>query len=260
MSAYTQPGYHKRIRGRRLYLSCLVIIAAAVICINVQAQENQKPTNLQVLDSTMTHDQVIAVMRNFSDGLGVGCGYCHAEPKKGQRERDFASDENKLKLTARTMLRMTGNINNTQLAHLPATTDTSRITVQCVTCHHGQPRPLLLQDVLMKARKAGGMAALDSTYRALRNEYYGGFTYDFTDRVLAQLALNIADESETDAMAVLSLNQEFNPDSYVNEWATGQLFLAKADTTSAVIAFKHALELNPEFRPARRELKMLGIQ
>ena len=112
----------------------------------------------------------------------------------------------------------------------------------------------------MKARATGGMAALDSTYRALRERYYGSFTYDFTDRVLAQLALNLIDESDSDAMAVLKLNNEFNPDSYINEWATGRVYLAKADTTSAITAFKHALELNPEFRPANRELRALGVQ
>jgi hypothetical protein len=231
-----------------------------VFCAGILAQPEPKPTNLKVLDSTSTHDQVMLVMRQFTQGLGVGCDYCHARPAAGQREPDFASDDNKIKLTAREMYKMVNQINGTMLANLPATSDTSRVTVQCVTCHHGQPRPLLIQEVLKKELREHGMAAADSTYRELRKEYYGGFTYDFGDQALAGLALEVGAGKVEDGLALVNLNKEFNPQSFVNEWVSGKLLLAKADTAAAVTAFKRSLEINPEFRRAKRELDALGVK
>ncbi len=249
------------LRPRRsLLLACAVLLSLAL---SASAQpperrEDRKPTNLKVLDSTMTHDQVIAVMRKFSHALGVDCEHCHAARKPGEQHMDFASDENKIKETAREMIRMTKHINADYLSNLPATSDTIKVTAQCVTCHHGQPIPRLLQDVLKQALATGGMPAVDSTYRELRNEYYGSFTYNFSDNVLAGMALEMADDDATDATALLNLNKEFNPDSYINEYAFGLLYADQADTAAAIAAFKRALEIEPKFRPAQRQLQALG--
>ncbi len=247
----------RRFRPLSLMVAGLLLAFALGASAQPPQREDRKPTNLKVLDTTMTHDQVIAVMRKFTQALGVGCEHCHAAPPPGERDIDFASDDNKIKLTARRMMEMTGHINNDYLANLPAVSDTGHFAVRCLTCHHGQPQPVLIEDVLMRARTQGGMAALDSTYRALRTEYYGGFTYDFSDPMLAVLALKVADNSMPDALAILKLNKEFNPNSYVNEYAYGRIYVAQADTAAAIAAYKHALELNPDFRAAQHELQML---
>lgn len=251
----------RRLRFRRslLLFACVAGIGSASPAQPGPGPE-PKPTNLKVLEAGSTHDQVMQVMRQFTQGLGVGCDYCHARPPAGKREPDFASDDNKMKLTAREMYKMVSQLNGSMLASLPATSDTPRVMVQCVTCHHGQPRPLLIQDVLKKALHEHGMAAVDSTYRELRKEYYGGFTYDFGDQALAQLALELGADNADDGLALAKLNQEFNPRSFVNEWAVGKLLLAKADTASAVASFKKSLEINPEFRRAKRDLETLGIK
>ncbi len=249
-----------RASFRRLGIVSLGLLILLVSQVSGQPPDDRKPTNLKVLDSTMSREQVMGVMRQFTQALGVGCDHCHVRPTGNQREPDFASDDNKIKLTARAMFQMVNQINNTSLAHLPAVSDTPRVTVQCMTCHHGQPRPLLIQDILKKVRKDQGMTALDSTYRDLRKQYYGSFAYDFSDQSLAQLALEVVPESNPDAFALLNLNKEFNPKSYINEWAMGRVYVAKADTASAIAAFKRALEINPDFRRAQRELQMLGVK
>ena len=221
-----------------------------------QRQEQRKPKNLQVLDSTISHDELIGLMNKFTVALGVECDHCHAARGK-EGDLDFASDENKTKLTARAMLKMVNTINGAYISKL-ASSDEPRVTVECVTCHRGQPRPILLQDLLMRTRKEHGMAAVDSVYRDLRKDYYGSHTYDFTDHTLMQLGLEVAKESGSDAISILKLNKEFNPQSAPNEWALGRVYEQLGDTASAVTQYKRALELNPSFRRAQRDLEMLG--
>jgi hypothetical protein len=248
-----------RLMSRVLLTLAALLVGAVVGGSPALAQDRGKPTNLKVLDTTLTHDQLIGLMSKYSSALGVGCDHCHAEGKGPGQGPNFASDDNKVKLTARAMIQMVNQINATYIntKSLP-NVDTPVVAVQCVTCHHGQPRPMLIQDVLKKARKDHGMAAADSTYRDLRKEYYGGFTYDFDDQALVQLALEIMPENGKDAMAFLKLNGEFNPKSAPNEWAMGHVYVSLADTASAVASFKKALEINPDFRRAKRELDMLS--
>lgn len=95
------------------------------------------PSNLQVLPKDMTAQQVVAIMRKWEGDLGVECSYCHAaDPTTGRR--NFASDANPMKNTARVMLKMAMEINQhylTQLDPKPAE------GVTCGTCHRGMAKP-----------------------------------------------------------------------------------------------------------------------
>lgn len=219
------------------------------------SQEDEKPKNLKVLDPKISHDDLMKVMGKFTSALGVGCDHCHFR-SANQREPNFASDSNKVKLTARAMLQMVNQINGNYIGHL-TTVDSPHVTVECVTCHRGQIKPILIQDLLKRERKEHGMTAVDSVYRALRKDYYGSATYDFSDLALAQLAFDVANDSKPDALTLLKLNKEFNPNSALNEWAMGRVYVGMGDTTSAIASYKHALELNPEYRRAQHELDML---
>ena len=85
-------------------------------------------------------------MQQFTAGLGVTCNYCHAEQAgaqpgpNGQVAIDPASDAKQTKKTARVMLKMVNDINNTLGAQLgkPAT---DVVKVQCITCHRGSATP-----------------------------------------------------------------------------------------------------------------------
>ncbi len=241
--------------ARLLVVAGLGWIVLSALPASSNAQEDEKPKNLKVLDPKISHDDLMKVMGKFTSALGVGCDHCHFRGAN-EREPNFASDSNKVKLTARAMLQMVNQINGNYIGHL-TTVDTPSVTVECVTCHRGQVKPILIQDLLKRERKQHGMAAVDSVYRALRKNYYGSATYDFSDLALAQLAFEVAQESNPDALTLLKLNKEFNPNSAMNEWAMGRVYVGIGDTTSAIASYKHALELNPNYRRAQHELDML---
>jgi len=104
------------------------------------------PTNLQVLPKDWTRQQVVQVMQQFTMGLGVQCNYCHAEMAgaqpgaNGQVPLDAASDEKQQKKTARVMMKMVNDVNNTLGSQIgkPAA---DVVKVQCITCHRGSAIP-----------------------------------------------------------------------------------------------------------------------
>jgi hypothetical protein len=76
----------------------------------------------------------------FIAGLGVGCGFCHAE-HPGSHSLDYASDAKPEKNIARNMLRMTLGLNKRFfLAKHPMLGDPA-LAVTCTTCHRGTPHP-----------------------------------------------------------------------------------------------------------------------
>ena len=130
------------MRMRALAVLAAVLLAA---CAAIRAQKHQQVRadqsefkNLQVLPSNIKHDELIATMRGFARSLGTRCDHCHAENPPGSKERlDFASDAKKEKTVARTMLRMTRNINEQYISRV----DEKAQRVTCWTCHTGHTEP-----------------------------------------------------------------------------------------------------------------------
>ncbi|HTV04713.1 MAG TPA: c-type cytochrome [Acidobacteriaceae bacterium] len=100
-----------------------------------------RPTNLQVLPKNISDKQLIKIMDGFKGALGVECSFCHAEDPAAHR-LNFASDAKPDKNIARTMLRMTEEINAKYLStvHDPDATPADK-TVTCGTCHRGHTMP-----------------------------------------------------------------------------------------------------------------------
>lgn len=97
-------------------------------------------TNLKVLPRDISPKKLQQIMVDeFNDGLGVGCGFCHAE-KKGSHALDYASDAKPEKQMARSMLRMTQKINR-NFFHIKGSLGDGTLVVTCTTCHNRQPRP-----------------------------------------------------------------------------------------------------------------------
>ena len=93
------------------------------------------PTNLQVLPKDISHEDLIKTMRGFTGGLGVHCTFCHTMG-------DFASDAKPEKQIARTMLRMTQEINEKYLSQVNvADAQPEQKLVTCGTCHGGHEIP-----------------------------------------------------------------------------------------------------------------------
>jgi hypothetical protein len=104
------------------------------------------PVNLQVLPKDWTRQQVVQVMQAFNMALGVRCNHCHVEMAGAQPNAegnipiDAAPDDKQTKKTARVMMRMVQQINETFSGQLgkPAA---EVVRVQCVTCHRGSAIP-----------------------------------------------------------------------------------------------------------------------
>jgi hypothetical protein len=127
-------------------VGALALMAAFVLaaCTAMQQQKSQIRAdqgefhNLQVLPQTITHDELIATMRGFARGLGVKCNHCHvANPPGSAEEFDFPNDAKPEKKVARTMIRMTRDIN----AKYVSKVNEHGGTVTCWTCHRGQTVP-----------------------------------------------------------------------------------------------------------------------
>src|SRR2546425_6302189 len=76
--------------SRRVPLSLAAPAAALLLSSAVSAQQAAPPArgggapapapqNLQVLPKDMPQAQVLQVMQNIAQGLGVQCGYCHVQ-------------------------------------------------------------------------------------------------------------------------------------------------------------------------------------
>ena len=83
----------------------------------------------------------MATMMGFRKALGVECSFCHAVDPKTHRS-DFASDAKPDKQIARTMIRMTQEIDSKYIATIndPDATPAEK-TVTCGTCHRGKSMP-----------------------------------------------------------------------------------------------------------------------
>ncbi len=94
--------------------------------------------NLKVLPPTITHDELIATMRNFALSLGTRCEHCHVQTSTEPKEVfDFPSDAKPEKNVARTMMLMTRRINADYIEKV----NESGATVTCGTCHRGKTVP-----------------------------------------------------------------------------------------------------------------------
>jgi hypothetical protein len=107
-------------------LLCLLPVAALTAQDQDKAKKEPPPlSNLKILKLT-DRREVVGVMRTFTTGLGVQCGFCHAPG-------NMASDDNPEKEVARHMIEMAANINS----HFPD----GKEHVTCFTCHRGEAEP-----------------------------------------------------------------------------------------------------------------------
>lgn len=109
--------------------------------------------NLKVLPQDISREQLLAVMRTFTRGLGVKCNHCHVVTATTPKEvLDFPSDAKEEKRVARVMIQMTNQINREWLERVeeaeghheeaaPAAGTLTQPRVGCWTCHRGQTEP-----------------------------------------------------------------------------------------------------------------------
>jgi tetratricopeptide (TPR) repeat protein len=236
----------------------LVTICAESLCAQ-QWRWPDHPKNLKVLPATTTGKELQRTMFGFTSGLGVRCAYCHVgDEGKDFSQYDFASDAKPEKEKARIMLTMVNAINTRYIASLRQDTG-AVLTVSCITCHHGNVQPILLEDKLKKTFDAAGIDAAIRQYRELRNKYYGGFTYDFKEGTLLRLADKIMEDTTKSAAAiqVLKLNIELYPAFAFSYVRLADYYEREGRIPEAIENYKQAVNLSPGDERLKKQLERL---
>jgi Photosynthetic reaction centre cytochrome C subunit len=219
------------------------------------AQPAQPPamTNLQIFPKDTPRPQVLQTMQAFTQSLGVACNYCHVQEGRGGRN-DFASDEKPTKKAARGMMLLAREV-NTKLPEAVGKPADATTRVGCATCHRGVPIPKQIADIVTDA---GGPAAGLAKYKELREKFYGGQSYDFSEGSLVVIAqrANQANKAD-DALAYLNANLEYYPKSARTYATIGQVKNAKGDKPGAIAALEKAVELDPNNAQAKAQLENL---
>ncbi len=188
-------------------------------------------------------------MEEISQALGVHCDYCHSAP------RGSGLPEPK-KDIARAMMAMTRDLNaKVQEATGKPANETTR--VECATCHRGVAIPQPLSAIILRtAVEKGGVAAVDQ-YRDLRKRYYSRATYDFSEDALLEIVQRVVQGRPDDAIALLRMNLEFNPQSAKTYALLGFAYTRKVDDASAITNLEKSLELDPTNAVVRGQLEQL---
>ena len=244
----------------RAIFAVTIGLGLAVVLSTASAQERKsifaEPQNLQVLPADISTAELSQTMRGFALGLGVRCQHCHVgEDGQPLSEFDFPADVKETKAVAREMLRMVARINATTSA-VASRLERPATAVRCVTCHRGQARPQLIEDVLNETLESGDGAAAVEKYRALREKFYGGHTYDFTELTLSLYANGLFRGPKKEAaIALQELNSEYHPESSRIRNSLGQGYEEMGKLEKAAESYRKALEINPNSRFAQGRLK-----
>ena len=222
------------------------------------AQVPDKFENLKILPKDISKKELISTMKSFTNALGVRCYYCHvAEEEKDFKTYDFASDDKTHKQKARIMMRMVGSINKELQSKLTQYSDYI-MKVNCLTCHHGQNEPKLLQDVLFRVIEKKGIEAGITRYKKLKEKYYGGFTYDFQVGTLSKLTEKLIKTKNFDAaLTVSKLNVEIYPNSLFSLYYLGEANEAKGNKKEAIEAYSNALKYAPNNPKLKKKIESL---
>ncbi len=268
-------------RSRAILAGLLVLVLGAAAPDDLRAQDFQWPDeaeNLEVLPDTTGSDRLRAVMQHFTDALGVQCGHCHVG--EGDLSNwDFASDEKEHKEAARVMMRMVRSINQEHLAeleegeghahehegdgHAHAHGEEAGLLeghVTCTTCHRGTEEPRMIEDIVTGIVRSAGVDSAVARYRALREQHYGGFAYDFRAGPLSEAARRLAREGNTGAgLRLAELETDYHPESYRAWFARAQVQRRAGRTDAAITSLENALEHAPERARAflQRQLERL---
>ena len=194
---------------------------------------------------------IMPLMQEIVQGLGVQCEYCHSAP----RGSGLAEPKKDI---ARQMIAMTRDLNaRVQTATGKPATET--VPVKCVTCHRGVPIPRQLSEIVLRTLREKGVTAAADQYRDLRQHFYGRAAYDFGEDTLVGVAQPLASSRPDDAIGLLKLNLEFYPQSAKTYAAIGFAYTRKYDDPTAITYYEKAVELDPSNGVNRGQLEQLKM-
>ncbi|HCV43873.1 MAG TPA: c-type cytochrome [Bacteroidetes bacterium] len=245
------------MRGLLVAALTLAIFSSSLVA--QQWRWPDQPKNLTVLPAATTAKELQRTMFSFTSALGVKCLYCHVgEEGKDWSEFDFPSDNKPEKDKARTMLKMMKAINTQYLSELPGHSATS-LEVSCITCHRGNAVPILLEDKLKNTFNHHGIDSTINQYRALREQFYGGFTFNFKEGTLLRLADKIMEDTTktSAAIQVLNLNIEMYPAFAFSYVHLASIYEDQGKVEAAIENYQQAIKLNPKDERLKKQLERL---
>ena len=246
------------VRPRTLWSAAVLVCVLAGIA-GAQGGQQQPYENLKFFPKDIPRDSLVGIMQTFTYALGVNCQYCHvSEPQANGRPRlRPGPDDKREKRTARFMLNMVDTLNRVTLAALPERSQAA-VRVNCVTCHRGSPIPGTIETVLVDAVDQFGPDSAIARYRRLRENMTSG-RFDFSEIPVTAAARSLAGRGKADAaIALLTMNQEFNPNSADIDFQLGDIYEKKGDKDKAITSFQAVLTKRPNDPRARQRLTALG--
>jgi tetratricopeptide (TPR) repeat protein len=208
-------------------------------------------TGAGLLAAQTPPQNIMPLMQEIVQALGVQCEYCHSAPRgSGQAEPK--------KDIARQMIAMTRDL-NTRIQTATGKPAAEATQVKCVTCHHGVPIPRQLSEIVTQTLREKGATAAVAQYRDLREHFYGRAAYDFGEDTLIGVAQPLAAGKPDDAIALLKLNLEFYPQSAKTYAAIVYAYTRKFDDPTAITYYEKAVELDPNNGVTRGQLEQLKM-
>lgn len=214
-----------------------------------QFQWPQEPENLQVLPEGTRGNELGSIMRGFAGALDVRCEHCHVGEGNDLTQFDFAADDKAPKRKARIMVEMVRALNDDHLGKLSHVDEEMEpaLQVTCMTCHRRQTRPRMLEDILIDTISTDGVDAGVAKYHALREKYYGGFSFDFSSGALIRMGEQLGKSGDFDSGArFIELEIEMNGESPAAYYSLGGVQVAGGMTADAVQSYTKGMALAPE--------------
>jgi photosynthetic reaction center cytochrome c subunit len=125
-----------------LRLACVASLAFTTVA--AQQSPFKPPSNLQVLPKDTKLADIIPVMKDFTQALGVRCQFCHSftgSDPNALENFDFPGDAVPAKATARKMMAAVQVINGDLFKSVGAPAAPGQPKVTCYTCHRGERKP-----------------------------------------------------------------------------------------------------------------------
>ena len=202
--------------------------------------------------AVVAHGQTMD-MQAIDQALGVRCDYCHSAPR-GSSPSGGQSEPKKA--IALAMMAMTRDL-NAKIQEATGKPSSEIARVECATCHRGVAIPQPISTIILRTVAEKGGAAAADQYRDLRKQYYSRAAYDFSEDALLEMIQRVVQGRPDDAMALLRMNLEFNPQSAKTYALLGFAYTRKLDDDSAMANLKKSLELDPTDAMVRGRLEQL---
>ncbi len=234
-----------------------LLIAMLLLPLSATQAQNPfaEPKNLQVIPDTVKGSQLRQIMRRFSFALGEQCSYCHARAEDGDG-LDFESDANDRKRVAREMIKLVRHVNQVSASLYPDNPDHQPTSFVCTSCHRGQANPFLIEEVMNTQIAEGGTDAAQAKYLELKEEYYGGHTYDFSSFTLAEYANRLLISGDLpNALEMAKFSTEQFPDEAYAHSVLGNVYVRQRKLPQAIAAFEASLAINPDQNGLRRQIE-----